>query len=424
VRSQKDADKRGRSKKAADDYYRLLQLDPDAPHELVVEAYWYLASKLRAEHPGWRGAERQLAALNAAYAVLGIPERRDAYNATLQRVVERRLQRAARLEAERLAAEQPTPLLDRLLGAPPEEPPEPEPIDYYEFLCLDPSADPALVSRAFSVLRTNRPQVRAGDVAVEYRANLLEAYSVLSDADRRKAYDNERRKAAIKRARAAALEEAAPAPAPEPESVPETAEGGEAWRRLSQQASNAVLRGSGGTARLAKAGGRAIERWRQQRREPREETDADAVERRLLRDAVTSFRAGQAPVDERPEGARLVIEGPSGETRAMLLDNKPVTLGSDSDCDVQLEGDAESVAPEHAQLWFTDGGYAIRSMSPQHPTVVAGQRVNWAMLEDGDEIVIGQCRIRFETGGGEEGPPAYLKSKPPSVGAELLERQD
>ncbi|MGD0766573.1 MAG: FHA domain-containing protein, partial [Dehalococcoidia bacterium] len=98
--------------------------------------------------------------------------------------------------------------------------------------------------------------------------------------------------------------------------------------------------------------------------------------------------------------------------------------GSDPACEVPLEPDGESVAAAHAQLWFADGRFIIRSMSPQHPTLVAGQTVNWAVLDDGDEIAIGQCRIRFEAAAPEDNPPDYLKTEQLPTGSELLERHD
>ncbi len=69
------------------DHYRLLQVDPDAPQALVAEAYWYLARKLRAELPVRRSAERELLALNTAYAALAVAEQRRAYDATVSRVI-------------------------------------------------------------------------------------------------------------------------------------------------------------------------------------------------------------------------------------------------------------------------------------------------------------------------------------------------
>ncbi len=84
--------------------------------------------------------------------------------------------------------------------------------------------------------------------------------------------------------------------------------------------------------------------------------------------------------------------------RAKLVDlgEEPVTLGSDRECDVRLAGEPGPVAPAHAQIWFTGERFIVRSLDPLHPTVLCGQRVNWAGLDDGDEIEIGPYRLRFE----------------------------
>lgn len=65
------------------DHYRTLQVDPAAEPELIRIAYRYLA---RQHHPDGGGAPGQMAALNAAYAVLRDPVTRAAYDARLGRI--------------------------------------------------------------------------------------------------------------------------------------------------------------------------------------------------------------------------------------------------------------------------------------------------------------------------------------------------
>ena len=66
------------------DFYRLLRIDPDAPQELVAEAYWCLAGDIRDRLSRREGAERELDALNKAYAVLVDPVKREAYDETVR----------------------------------------------------------------------------------------------------------------------------------------------------------------------------------------------------------------------------------------------------------------------------------------------------------------------------------------------------
>ncbi|MGD0765947.1 MAG: hypothetical protein ABR978_06535, partial [Dehalococcoidia bacterium] len=195
---QRDAKGHFRSAGPAD-YYQLLQLDPDAPHELVVEAYWYLTAKVRAEDATWESAQQRLYALNAAYAVIGLPERRAAFDTSFKRLVERRRAREAQIKAERLEAARPTPFLERFFGKPPDDSPDPGPPDYYELLGVDPGADLELVARAHTILQARSAKGATATLS-EHRAYLEEAYFVLIDGERRAAYDLQRQKATTEQA--------------------------------------------------------------------------------------------------------------------------------------------------------------------------------------------------------------------------------
>jgi curved DNA-binding protein CbpA len=64
--------------------YRLLYVQPDAPHDVIKAAYRALMTTLRA-HPDRGGSHDDAARLNAAWTVLGDPARRAAYDASLRR---------------------------------------------------------------------------------------------------------------------------------------------------------------------------------------------------------------------------------------------------------------------------------------------------------------------------------------------------
>ncbi len=80
------------------DYYDILQLHPEADHAIVIQAYWHLARKYKVAIGEDAGAERKLEELNAAFAVLGSPDKREAYD----------LSRAERLAAPSRAAKEET----------------------------------------------------------------------------------------------------------------------------------------------------------------------------------------------------------------------------------------------------------------------------------------------------------------------------
>jgi hypothetical protein len=74
--------------------YRILHVQPEAPVEVIRASYRTLMSTLRA-HPDLGGDVDTAARINAAYAVLIDPERRRAYDRSLQRIFLRPAPKAA-----------------------------------------------------------------------------------------------------------------------------------------------------------------------------------------------------------------------------------------------------------------------------------------------------------------------------------------
>lgn len=64
--------------------YRILHVQPEAPAEIIKASYRALMSSLRV-HPDLGGDTDHAARINAAYAVLGDPDRRRAYDLSLNR---------------------------------------------------------------------------------------------------------------------------------------------------------------------------------------------------------------------------------------------------------------------------------------------------------------------------------------------------
>jgi DnaJ-class molecular chaperone len=60
-------------------YYRILQVQPDAPPEIIHASYRTLMLELK-RHPDLGGSDDEAALLNAAYDTLRDPERRAAYD--------------------------------------------------------------------------------------------------------------------------------------------------------------------------------------------------------------------------------------------------------------------------------------------------------------------------------------------------------
>ena len=423
------------------DHYRLLQIDPDAPREVIVEAYWYVVQKLLASRTVKESVERQMEAINVAYATLLDSRRRRAYDATVPRVQELR-----RARAEAKAAEQPPPppLLIRLLSGPLPPPPPPR-VDYYALLAVDPQAEAPLIARAHALMRCRRSEGNGAIIRAAARlAELDEAYSVLLDEEGRAAYDLSllaaAEEAAAKAAdeaattveRPAAAAEAQPAAGPlGPQAIrwhPMLQLAGRValatgrflrqWailiaRALRRVAVWALAQAKRGSLALARVARRLAEQWGERRARQRAASPADLLDQRVLRDAVPQqLRRGPGESKEKPGRARLHVTEASGRAGIVVLGDKPITLGSDPTSEVVLEADDGLVAAAHAQIWFAGGHFAIRSLSPRHVTRVGGNKVNWAVLDDGDEIEIGRCRIRFETMHPSEAMPDFLSAQP------------
>ena len=431
------------------DHYRLLQLDPDAPQELIVEAYWHFAEKLRAQQDIGEGVYRELEGLNLAYTQLVVPERRQAYDAGLERVLQIRRGRD-RLRAMR----RKRPLLARILA--PERDVQPKPmLDGYALLCVDPAADTPLIELAYRILRSL--DLEPEDEALRSRKELREAYETLIDEERRAAYDaalakgrqhpepstelkpqakrqsrpRKERKPRAARPVTGTLSQAQPI---EKEKKHRDSEEGSLFRSLGTAVAGAarltgrsamrsghlVGKGSVWAVRRVRrdmvAAGRGLAQMREDYREWRAEARAEAddviLEQRVLRDTIPpAFRPdGEKPL-EKPCRARLEVVESSGKRYGVALEEKAVTLGSGRDCEVPLDPEQGTVADAHTQIWCTGGRYIVRSLSSRCPTIVNGSTVNWALLDDGDEIEIGRHHIRFQLVGRKGQVPDYLSAR-------------
>jgi VWFA-related protein len=101
---------------------------------------------------------------------------------------------------------------------------------------------------------------------------------------------------------------------------------------------------------------------------------------------------------EAPSARLVVIEGPdAGES--VDLGEQAVTLGSDADCALRLSDAGGQVGGRHARVWLREGCFMLHHLDRRLTTRIGERTVDWAVLEPGDEIVIGPHRLRFETMG-------------------------
>ena len=78
-----------------------------------------------------------------------------------------------------------------------------------------------------------------------------------------------------------------------------------------------------------------------------------------------------------------------------LLDEDEVTVGRDTRADILL--DDSTVSRSHAVFRRVDGKYEVVDAGSLNGTYVNRQRVDRAVLKDGDEIMIGKLRLVYFT---------------------------
>ncbi|MBX5482533.1 MAG: FHA domain-containing protein [Myxococcaceae bacterium] len=87
-----------------------------------------------------------------------------------------------------------------------------------------------------------------------------------------------------------------------------------------------------------------------------------------------------------------VLSGPD-QGRTKRFRGVRMVVGRTEGCDFKLTDN--SVSRRHLELVVSDRGVMLRDLGSGNGTRVNGQRVNEKLLQDGDEIAIGQTRFRF-----------------------------
>ena len=80
------------------------------------------------------------------------------------------------------------------------------------------------------------------------------------------------------------------------------------------------------------------------------------------------------------------------------MSERPTTVGFTADCAVRLPSNGVSGLAGHterARVWRRDGRYMLHNLSRLGGITIAGRPVTWAVLEDGDEILIGGMKLVF-----------------------------
>jgi len=90
---------------------------------------------------------------------------------------------------------------------------------------------------------------------------------------------------------------------------------------------------------------------------------------------------------------KLVLLSSGAEESFMIRDGVAV-VGRDTDNDIQLM--SPSVSRHHAEVHNLPNVCELEDLSSANGTFVNGNRISVAKLQNGDEIQMGDCRLRFD----------------------------
>ncbi len=133
----------------------------------------------------------------------------------------------------------------------------------------------------------------------------------------------------------------------------------------------------------------------------------------------TPSQAPQAPTGVKPQiVARLIAVAPTvlhqTQGREFALDGREVRIGRAPSCDINLDGDP-LVSRFHALMRPVDGGYLISDLNSSNGTLVNDQEIHAETpLREGDEVMIGECKLRIEASFFEINT-AQVSQQPPQV---------
>ncbi|HEY6798290.1 MAG TPA: FHA domain-containing protein [Kineosporiaceae bacterium] len=111
-------------------------------------------------------------------------------------------------------------------------------------------------------------------------------------------------------------------------------------------------------------------------------------------DQARPSRADQVAIDALPAGSALLVvqRGPNAGAR-FLLDADRTTAGRHPKSDIFL--DDVTVSRKHAEFVRREGHFVVRDVGSLNGTYVRRDRIDQAVLRDGDEVQIGKFRMIF-----------------------------
>lgn len=94
--------------------------------------------------------------------------------------------------------------------------------------------------------------------------------------------------------------------------------------------------------------------------------------------------------------AELLVQHPGQGPFTVEIGRAPVTLGAGSGCTVPLPVQLGRLRLEQARIWLAGDRFLFHDLSHRPRSRLGGVALSWAVLDDGDEIEIGETRLVFQ----------------------------
>jgi VWFA-related protein len=96
-----------------------------------------------------------------------------------------------------------------------------------------------------------------------------------------------------------------------------------------------------------------------------------------------------------PRGILTIVSGP-GAGREFAVGGRPISIGSAGWCAIVLPDDDDRIGPEEARAWVHHSNRLIFHQLTRLSVLAAeGTSGGWMILQDGDEVSVGPCRLAF-----------------------------
>jgi hypothetical protein len=96
-----------------------------------------------------------------------------------------------------------------------------------------------------------------------------------------------------------------------------------------------------------------------------------------------------------PRGILTIVSGP-GAGREFAVGGRPISIGSAGWCAIVLPDDDDRIGPEEARAWVHHSNRLIFHRLTRLSVLASeGASGGWMILQDGDEVSVGPCRLAF-----------------------------